>query len=523
MLLSVSHEIPWLLVGIIFLPITALLWYLTIPRREVNDIEGPMTNRGLVSLAVYKYKACEYTYLDEFLNPWWTFAANQLPPWIAPNVVTLLGMIFYVPSVAYMVYESQYASATRSSVVFAMCAFATLWYQTFDAMDGKHARKTGVAGPLGQLFDHGIDAMCTSISCVAVCCALRYDVPVMLLAMTSLQFPFFLGQWAEKYTHVLITNISKFMGVSETHFIAISVFIGAAIDPEHFWTQPLGGNPVINAAMTLPNATKVVSVINTVVSSIVSTVVDAIIALFRIQGSEEVSQYWHTFNILEFQYNHVVFSVVFIGAIYMFLYSSSSVIYHIILDDEPVPGIRDTPSSKWCRITKKIVMAFAELIPIVYLLTLIFVWYRSSLPNSIHADQGSFFISPLLSMMMVSVLIVHLTCQMIISTMTGDPYAIFQPSFIPVTIIVLIDYVQSHYSYPIVHPYIVYFLWVSTLFFNYSAQLHWACTIVTQISNFFGIYVLRLGKKVKQPLVEDVRRALELGQPIVLPRNDGTI
>lgn len=36
-------------------------------------------------------------------------------------------------------------------------------YQTFDAIDGKQARRTKTSGPLGQLFDHGCDAVTTSV------------------------------------------------------------------------------------------------------------------------------------------------------------------------------------------------------------------------------------------------------------------------------------------------------------------------------------------------------------------------
>jgi hypothetical protein len=36
-------------------------------------------------------------------------------------------------------------------------------YQTFDAIDGKQARRTGTSSPLGQLFDHGCDAFITNV------------------------------------------------------------------------------------------------------------------------------------------------------------------------------------------------------------------------------------------------------------------------------------------------------------------------------------------------------------------------
>ncbi len=37
-----------------------------------------------------------------------------------------------------------------------LCLFA---YQSLDAIDGKQARRTGSATPLGELFDHGCDAL----------------------------------------------------------------------------------------------------------------------------------------------------------------------------------------------------------------------------------------------------------------------------------------------------------------------------------------------------------------------------
>ena len=41
---------------------------------------------------------------------------------------------------------------------------ACLWlYSTFDNVDGKQARRTGSSSPLGELFDHGCDALNCSV------------------------------------------------------------------------------------------------------------------------------------------------------------------------------------------------------------------------------------------------------------------------------------------------------------------------------------------------------------------------
>ena len=41
--------------------------------------------------------------------------------------------------------------------------------QTFDAVDGKQARRTGASSPLGELMDHGV-WLCV---CVLVCVCVR--------------------------------------------------------------------------------------------------------------------------------------------------------------------------------------------------------------------------------------------------------------------------------------------------------------------------------------------------------------
>lgn len=41
---------------------------------------------------------------------------------------------------------------------------ASVWiYASLDAIDGKQARRTGETGPLGELFDHGCDAVNLSV------------------------------------------------------------------------------------------------------------------------------------------------------------------------------------------------------------------------------------------------------------------------------------------------------------------------------------------------------------------------
>lgn len=44
-----------------------------------------------------------------------------------------------------------------------LCAIGLFVYQALDATDGKQARRTGSASPLGELFDHGCDSLSQGI------------------------------------------------------------------------------------------------------------------------------------------------------------------------------------------------------------------------------------------------------------------------------------------------------------------------------------------------------------------------
>jgi len=62
------------------------------------------------------------------------------------------------------------------------CAPKWLWftfavglfvYQSLDAIDGKQARRTGTSGPLGELFDHGCDALNTTLEVILSAAAMN--------------------------------------------------------------------------------------------------------------------------------------------------------------------------------------------------------------------------------------------------------------------------------------------------------------------------------------------------------------
>ena len=82
---------------------------------------------------------------------------------LAINIVTSLVLVWYCPTAT----EKAPWWTTFS------CALGLFIYQTLDAIDGKQARRTKTASPLGELFDHGCDSLSTVFVSVASCCAVR--------------------------------------------------------------------------------------------------------------------------------------------------------------------------------------------------------------------------------------------------------------------------------------------------------------------------------------------------------------
>lgn len=82
---------------------------------------------------------------------------------MAPNLITLAGLsLNFVTMGVFLANDTAYKE-TFPFWAYALMAFTVLGYQTLDAVDGKQARRTNTSSPLGQLFDHGCDAMSTSI------------------------------------------------------------------------------------------------------------------------------------------------------------------------------------------------------------------------------------------------------------------------------------------------------------------------------------------------------------------------
>ncbi|GFT47327.1 hypothetical protein NPIL_537981 [Nephila pilipes] len=132
-----------------------------------------MTPLQLKKLSEHKYNSCGNTLMDPLLQPFWNWLVTKLPLWLAPNLMTISGLIITIATTLILVYYSPDAQQEPPSWAFLLCAAGLFVYQSLDACDGKQARRTGSSSPLGELFDHGCDSISTVFVSLGICIAVK--------------------------------------------------------------------------------------------------------------------------------------------------------------------------------------------------------------------------------------------------------------------------------------------------------------------------------------------------------------
>lgn len=50
----------------------------------------------LKKLGDHKYSCSNVSLLDPFLQPWWCWLVSKVPLWLAPNLITIVGLIINI-------------------------------------------------------------------------------------------------------------------------------------------------------------------------------------------------------------------------------------------------------------------------------------------------------------------------------------------------------------------------------------------------------------------------------------------
>ncbi|KAI9337514.1 CDP-alcohol phosphatidyltransferase-domain-containing protein [Obelidium mucronatum] len=175
----------------------------------------------------------------KILNPyWWSVIVEYVPRSIAPNLITLTGFLCVIANVLLLLHYSPDLLSPLPSWTYISFAVGLFTYQSLDAIDGKQARRTGTSSPLGELFDHGCDALNTGFATFIGVRALGMGQTWwQIFTVYSCMGNFYLSTWEEYYTGVLF--LSECSGPIEGVFMIIFIlFVSAFWGPE-VWSTPM--------------------------------------------------------------------------------------------------------------------------------------------------------------------------------------------------------------------------------------------------------------------------------------------
>ncbi|KAG1805535.1 CDP-alcohol phosphatidyltransferase-domain-containing protein [Suillus subaureus] len=206
---------------------------------------GYLSQPALKNLKKYSYKGVDESLVSHYLlTPYWNWFIKLFPLTIAPNTITLLGLCIVVFNVVTLLYydplyltEKDGATGPPQWIYFTW-AVGLFMYQSLDAVDGKQARRTGMAGPLGEMFDHGCDALNTTLEVVLASRALNlgrswWTVASQIATLAN----FYLTTWEEYHTGILY--LGPFSGPVEGILMIVTIYVITGIFGPTFWDKKL--------------------------------------------------------------------------------------------------------------------------------------------------------------------------------------------------------------------------------------------------------------------------------------------
>jgi len=212
-----------------------------------------LTSKELEQLRSHKYSCQSLSLVEPHLQPFWNWVLQRIPLWVAPNLITIVGLIINIASTLLLVYCCPTATERAPWWAAASAAVGLFLYQTLDAIDGKQARRTGTAGPLGELFDHGCDSASTVFVSVASCCSVRLGQHLGWLLFQSFMgsILFYTAHWR---TYTTGTLLFGWIDVTEGQFVMMVVMLVTAAEGffgVNIWNSPVPGIPFGVTAQTI--------------------------------------------------------------------------------------------------------------------------------------------------------------------------------------------------------------------------------------------------------------------------------
>ncbi|XP_076055539.1 ethanolaminephosphotransferase 1-like [Oratosquilla oratoria] len=215
-----------------------------------------LNSEQLLGFENYKYSAQDTSPLSNYvMHPFWNTVVQICPKWVAPNVLTFVGFLFTVANFMLLsIYDYYFFSSSDDPAVkqyppvpnwvWLVCAFNHFMAHTLDGIDGKQARRTGTSGPLGELFDHGLDSWTTFFipACIwSVFGRLDYSIGPLrfYFVLWNVLTCFYTSHWEKYLTKILFLP----WGYDISQVIIFIIYIVTGVWGQGIWKFEVFGIP----------------------------------------------------------------------------------------------------------------------------------------------------------------------------------------------------------------------------------------------------------------------------------------
>ncbi|KAM7006070.1 choline/ethanolaminephosphotransferase 1 isoform 1-T2 [Tautogolabrus adspersus] len=216
-------------------------------RRLIELPSPPLSRHQLKRLEEHRYSSAGRSLLEPLMQRYWEWLVGRVPSWIAPNLITIIGLATNVFTTLVLIYYCPTATEQAPLWAYLLCAVGLFIYQSLDAIDGKQARRTNSSSPLGELFDHGCDSLSTVFVVLGTSIAVQMGTNPdwMFFCCFAGMFMFYCAHWQ---TYVSGTLRFGIFDITEVQICLAGLqMLTASVGPS-LWNMMI---PILNVQMKM--------------------------------------------------------------------------------------------------------------------------------------------------------------------------------------------------------------------------------------------------------------------------------
>lgn len=183
-------------------------------------------------------RTIDLSLISRLLEPFWQATAAMVPPWVAPNAITLSGLALVVASFGSMLIANPSLTGAAPKTVHLFAIVAIFAFQTLDALDGKQARKTKSSSALGNWCDHACDVAAVQMAMTTAGGAIGLGTGgALLFLLGSVIVNNYVTHWETRHTGTLYMGNGTSIYEAQLMMMAVHA-ITLAVGVE-FWGRSL--------------------------------------------------------------------------------------------------------------------------------------------------------------------------------------------------------------------------------------------------------------------------------------------